>query len=733
MKNGIMHIYMINLLNPYEYNSSNLQNYDHWVYDSCNNYVLEEDIKYDYSFSFCIHYYYNSVQRKYYSINDKINFKWPFVKDIKDNFQISENSFFITYIERCSNNSFINNIFGKCYSDEKINNFFNIFNSIFISIVDNKIEISDDKNPIKKYSHQIHNNLKNDEKYYSFYEMEFIQFNYEENGAFYRKNKINSYMLEENRISKINNDIYNSNKIFAAYSFRFKKYINEFRKQEHKIFIIFRIIFTNIISVYSIFYILNLFLNEITQTSDFLFFINNNNDLLIQKDINYNRSKILSIKSVLNSNESNENNNQYNSLQSSYLGNFKNNNNMSSNFFTSFNRDNISKFNKKSEIIDSVEKEENNENNFSKKSENIVFINNGTFMDANLNHKNNLTNINIFEKTKSMKFNHKKNDLNDLEHNNKIFTYRKGKKDIDINTFNNQNKYLKLKDKNSEYNSMRNDINFDNGSKQRIMNNSSISLMKELNNKNNININQQKELLLLNNNNINIYSPQSNSNMNNIKIISKKKESTIDLLNHCNSNKKYSVSTKHNIKKFLIENRLNNSLINIKNKSHEKNKHIHHKERRSTLYKEMLDDNYSQYSLPKKMRDNFKKNNKLSKLTGNRTKKEKIRQDYEEYIKKKKTDIQNSTNILYNPKNYTNKSFNFEKSMKIKTKVFWNYFCFWNNNKNPIKLMSLFRKKLLSEEYLYIIHLRLLIFKRIFESKSSLDVKGLIEELYHNY
>ena len=365
-------------------------------------------------------------------------------------------------------------------------------------------------------------------------------------------------------------------------------------------------------------------------------------------------------------------------------------------------------------------------------------------MEANLNHKNNLTNLNIFEKTKSMKFNHRKNDLNDLEQNNKIFTYRIGKKDKDINTFNNQNKNLKLKGKNSEYNSMRNNVNFDNDSKQRIMNNSSISLIKELNNNNNLNIqssnylNQQKELLLLNNNNnnINIYSPQSNSNMNNIKIISKKKESAIDLLNHYASNKKYSVSTKHNMKKMLLElekNRLNNSLINIKNKSHEKNKNINQRDRRGTLYKEMLDDNYSQYSLPKKMRDNFKKNNKLNKLIGNRTKKEKIRQDYEEYIKKKKTDIQNSTNILHNPKNYTNKSFNFEKSMKIKTKIFWNYFCFWKNNKNPIKMMSLFRKKLLSEEYLYIIHLRLLIFKRIFESKSNLDVKSLIEELYHNY
>lgn len=46
--------------NKYEFNSSKLEDNDHWVYDTCHNYANNDDIKYDYSFSSCIKYYYNS-------------------------------------------------------------------------------------------------------------------------------------------------------------------------------------------------------------------------------------------------------------------------------------------------------------------------------------------------------------------------------------------------------------------------------------------------------------------------------------------------------------------------------------------------------------------------------------------------------------------------------------------------------------------------------------------------
>ena len=743
IKNGAIHIYMINLLNAYDYNSSNLQNYDHWVYDSCNGYSLEEDEKYDYSFSFCIHYYYNSVHKKYYSINDKSNFKWPY---FKESFSISENSFFSTFVEKCSNNSIINNILGKCYSEEKINTFLEVFNSIFISFIDNKIQISEEKNPIKKYSHQIHNDLKNNENYYSFHEMEFMRFNYEDNGVFYKKDKINSFLLEEDKILKIYNNN-NGNKILGAYSFKYKKYYYEFRQQKHKFFTIFRLIFSNIISVYFIFYTLNLFFNEMIQTNNFISFINDNNGTIIQKRINYDKNKIFSIKSNLNSNESNENNLQFSSLRSSYFGNVKTNNNMSG----IFNKDNNSKFNKKSEIIDFGEKEENN---FSKKSENIVFINNGTFMDANLNNKNKLNlNFNIFEKTKSLQLDHKNNELYDLEQNDKIISYRKNKKGKETNIYDNYIKNRNTKNKNSENISIRNNDIIDNDSKQKIMNNSSISLLKDNYNQKNLNIygsNQvfhKKELLPLNDNkNYSIYFPYKPFSNSNIKTLYKNKNNKItnDLNNSNIKNKKYSVFNKYNSKNFVFDKektKLNMSSIKPNNKSNEKNK-IHNKtnleifnnnKRKRSLSEGFTDENNSHISFPKKLRENYKKNSQLVKLYSTKINKEKTRQDNEVYFKKKKADTKNSLNVFYKQKYRTKRSLNFEKDGMLTTETFLNYLCLCGTSKNNgVRRMRDFRKRLLSEEYIYIIHLNLLALKKKFGCKTMLDLKSLMEELYYD-
>ena len=732
LKNGILHIYMINLLNAFEFNSSNLYNYDHWVYDSCNNYALKEDEKYDYSFSFCIKYYYSSMSKKYFSINDKSNFKYPF---FKESYFISENSFFTVFIEKCKNNSFISNIFGKCYPEEIINNFLQIFNSMFISFVDNKIEISDQNNPIKNYSHQIHNNLKNNEEFFSFHEMEFMRFSYKENGVFYKNVEINSFMLEEDKISKIYNKM--QNKILAAYSFRFKKYYNEFRKQEHKFFVIFRIISSNVMFVYFIFYCINLFFNEFTQTNNFISFINDNNDTLIQRHINYDKSKIFSIRSNLNSNGTNENNLLFNTLRSSYFGNVKTNANMSNIYF----RDNNSKFNKKSEIMDL---RENEENNYSKKSENIFFINNGTFMDREIENKNKL-NLNIIEKKKSIKFNHKKNEFNEFEKHNIVYSYRKVKeKETNIDISNNNNYIFRNpKEKISDNNSIKNET-LDNDSKQKIMNSSSISLLKEMNNQNNTNIHNTNNILQKNELNnfkndkkYSIYFPLNLYSNNNIKPLNKNKENT----NNLGNDKKFSVSTKINAKNFR-KNRFNISLIKPNTKSYEKNKHnkttnlerFNHNKRKESLSNEFIYDNNSQISFPGKSKDNFRKNIHLNKLTGNKISKEKIRHEHETHIKKKKFIDQNSLNVLHTPKNMAKKSLNFDKNKIFTKKNFLNYFCLCiKKNKNAIGLIRDFRKRLLGEEYLYVAHLSLNAFRKKLGLKLFFDKKDLMEELYYDY
>ena len=717
IKNGIIRIYMINLLNPYEHDLSNLQNYDHWVYDTCHNYVKEEDRKYDFSYSFCIQYYYNHIHKRYYSTSDKANFKWPF---FKETYSIAENSYFTTLIEKCSNNSYINNILGQCYPEERINNYLEIFNNIFISFIDNKFEINDEKEPIKTYSHQIHNQLKYNEKFFSFHDLDFTRFNYEEKRIFHNQYKKNSFAFEHDRISKIYND--EKNKILTAFSFHFKNYQNEFRKQENHFLLLFRIICTTIISIYSILYIINLFFNEMFQTNNFILFLNDK-DSLIYNHVNYDKTKIFSIKTNLNSNGSNDNNDQYLSYTKLKT------NNMSSNIFTTYNRDNFSKFNKKTEIIDLGERDDNN---YSKKSENIVFINNGTFMDGNVNHNKNLhLNFNIFEKTKSMKFDKRKSILNDFENNNRIHSYRKRRKGKNTNIF--KNLILKdLNDKDSEENSSRNDKTFDYCSKHKKNNNSSICLFKD--------INTPKNLNLFNTNFI--WNKNENASPRKDKKIKNK-----DLINSHAKNKKYSVSTKTNMNNNIInkeKNKFNISTININNfnKSQDKLKEHYKKtidpipqiKSRNSFNNENINDSNSQISLSRNVKEYYKKNNQFSKLAGNTIRKEKIRQEYGDFIKKKKTDIHNSFNAHFSQKNDQNKLLNVERYIIYTPKIYLNYLCLWRKSgNNGIREMCNFRKKLLSEEYIYILHLSMLIYKRKFGCKSILDKAGILEELYYDY
>ena len=123
LKRGIIRIYMTYTFDKYEFNSSHLRDNDHWVYDTCSGYVEDEDQKYDYSFSSCIKYYYNSNEKKYYPINDNSNFKYPFISQNQNN----KNNIIGTFIEKCTNNSVLNEVLGDCYPEEKIKDNLSIF------------------------------------------------------------------------------------------------------------------------------------------------------------------------------------------------------------------------------------------------------------------------------------------------------------------------------------------------------------------------------------------------------------------------------------------------------------------------------------------------------------------------------------------------------------------------------------------------------------------------------
>ena len=116
--------------NNYPANTSNLKNYEHWVYDSCtendfNNYeyyqnlIFDDDYIYnsnkykDISNAICIRYYFNKTEQTYYSSNND-SFKYPYLENGISN---RNNTVLTTFVEKCTNDSIINSILYDCESE----------------------------------------------------------------------------------------------------------------------------------------------------------------------------------------------------------------------------------------------------------------------------------------------------------------------------------------------------------------------------------------------------------------------------------------------------------------------------------------------------------------------------------------------------------------------------------------------------------------------------------------
>jgi hypothetical protein len=83
--------------------------------------------------------------------------------------------------------------------------------------------------------------------------------------------------------------------------------------------------------------------------------------------------------------------------------------------------------------------------------------------------------------------------------------------------------------------------------------------------------------------------------------------------------------------------------------------------------------------------------------------------------------------------NYQDNSFvKVIKNLQLTPKKFLDYICLCNHM-SDIFILNSFRKKLLSEEYLYILHLNMFIFKQKFGCKSNLQQGQLLEEIYNDY
>ena len=184
------------------YSESNLDLYDHWVFDTCQN-NDNKDLDpslfsnvINFTNSACIRYYYNSTEKKYYSFGDK-KFFWPY---LEHGLSQRNNIYLTTIVQKCNNFSFIKELFGECPPQKEIDEYLNKYLSIYFYFTDIQVDPTNYKYPLQKYLQIINTKIGNNQSFeenYIYYSPLKIR---TKEGTFFGKTKdINSFYFDFNR------------------------------------------------------------------------------------------------------------------------------------------------------------------------------------------------------------------------------------------------------------------------------------------------------------------------------------------------------------------------------------------------------------------------------------------------------------------------------------------------------------------------------------------------------
>ena len=195
------------------YAHSNLQYdkldlYDHWVFDNCRKGIDDKDLDpslfhnvENFTNGVCIRYYYNSIEKKYYSSEEK-GFNWP---HLEHGISQRKNIYLTTIVQKCSNDSIINEIFGKCPNQKEIDDYVNQYFGIYLYFTDTQVDPTDFKNPITKYLQVVTTGIGTSQTYVESY-MHFSPLRIRTIGTIFGDTSdINSFYFDFNRKGAANN------------------------------------------------------------------------------------------------------------------------------------------------------------------------------------------------------------------------------------------------------------------------------------------------------------------------------------------------------------------------------------------------------------------------------------------------------------------------------------------------------------------------------------------------
>ena len=196
-------IFMSRLYKTYQNNQALLAENEHWVYDICREGIDNENLNkkifnegaYFYKGA-CIRYYYNNDKKEYFPIEDKINFKYPYLIHGSGR---SGNLFLETIIEKCDNSSIISKAVGPCGTESEISQYLKMHMGIYLQLLEKQVITSDYNNPIYEYIYGISGSLDSSIVPVNNINLAPFYIEIKTGVVFPRTKKIITYFLETNR------------------------------------------------------------------------------------------------------------------------------------------------------------------------------------------------------------------------------------------------------------------------------------------------------------------------------------------------------------------------------------------------------------------------------------------------------------------------------------------------------------------------------------------------------
>ena len=191
---------------PYE----NLYLYDHWVFDTCRRNIDDKELEpylfenvENFTNGVCIRYYYNSTEKKYYSLEDN-GFFWP---HLEHGIAQRNNIYLTTIVQKCSNDSIINEIFGKCPPQKEIDDYISKYFGIYLYFTDMQVDPTNYTNPVQKYLQVISSGIGNSNNFVeSYIHFSPLRVRTKLGSMFGTSYEINSFYFDFNRKGSANNN-----------------------------------------------------------------------------------------------------------------------------------------------------------------------------------------------------------------------------------------------------------------------------------------------------------------------------------------------------------------------------------------------------------------------------------------------------------------------------------------------------------------------------------------------